>query len=149
MQNNSVKIICLIPARQGSVGLRKKNLRFLGFSTLVHRAIKVAKRLRNPKIIVLSTDDKTIIKRYTKKVDFCIERSPELSSSSAHISDVILDTLNRIPQLKGDDLLILLEPSSPNRNLTEISDAIETVIKYNYKSLITVSKLEPKYHPFN
>jgi CMP-N,N'-diacetyllegionaminic acid synthase len=148
METSQVKIICLIPARKGSQGVYKKNLRYVGFSTLVLRAIKVAKKLEYPTIVVLSTNDNEIIKRYSKKVDLYIERSPALSSSTASISDVILDTIKRLPNLNDDDLLVLLEPSSPNRNSEEINLAIRQVLENNYESLFTVSKLDPKFHPY-
>ena len=57
MNPNGVKLICLIPARKGSLGLHKKNLRLVGRFTLVHRAIKVARKVKPPMRIILSSDD--------------------------------------------------------------------------------------------
>ena len=146
--NKEVRVVCLIPARKGSVGLRRKNLRLVGCLTLVNRAIRVAKKINGPVCVVLSTDDKTIIRKYGRKVDVCIERKPELSTSDSLISDAISDTLQKLNGFTDNDILLLLEPSSPNRTSEDVNHAIQVMIKNDYDSLITVSEVDPKYHPF-
>jgi N-acylneuraminate cytidylyltransferase len=146
--NKEVRVVCLIPARKGSVGLRRKNLRLVGCFTLVNRAIRVAKKIDGPVCVVLSTDDKTIIRKYGRKVDVCIERKPELSTSDSLISDVISDTLQKLNGFTDNDILLLLEPSSPNRTSEDVNHAIQVMIKNNYDSLITVSEVDAKYHPY-
>jgi CMP-N,N'-diacetyllegionaminic acid synthase len=147
-ENNFSRVICIIPARKGSKGLPKKNQRFVGFFTLVNRAIKVAKKIEFSKLIILSSDDEKIIRKYGNKVDLCIVRKPELSTSSASIVDVIKDALNKVQNLSEDDLVMLLEPSSPNRNSSDLNSAIKAMIINGYSSLITVSIVDLKYHPY-
>jgi CMP-N-acetylneuraminic acid synthetase len=146
--NKEVRIVCLIPARKGSLGLRRKNLRLVGSFTLVNRAIRVARKINRPVFLVLSTDDKKVIKRYRKKVDKCIERRPELSTSDSLISDVILDTLQNLDGFSDHDILLLLEPSSPNRTSKDVDHAIQVMIDNNYDLLTTVSEVDAKYHPY-
>jgi CMP-N-acetylneuraminic acid synthetase len=146
--NKEVRIVCLIPARKGSVGLRHKNLKIVGCFTLVNRAIRVAKKINRPIHLVLSTDDKKIIKRYGKKVDTCIERKPELSASDSLITDVISDTLQKLSGFSDNDILLLLEPSSPNRTSEDVNYAIQVMIDNTYDSLATVSEVDAKYHPY-
>lgn len=147
-ENNLNRIICVIPARKGSEGLYRKNLRFVGFFTLVNRAIKVAKKIEAPNFIVLSTDDEKIIRKYANKVDLCISRKPELSNSSASVVDVIKDALNKVQNLSEGDLVMLLEPSSPNRVSNDLNSAIQAMTLGGYSSLITVSIVDLKYHPY-
>jgi len=142
------RIVCLIPARKGSLGLHRKNLRTVGCFTLVNRAIRVARKTTPPSYIVLSSDDKRIIRKYGKKVDLCIERKVELSTSDSLISDVILDALQKIDGLLDSDILILLEPSSPNRIPNDVNQSIIQMINNDYGSLVTVSKVDAKYHPY-
>ena len=123
------QIVCLIPARKGSLGLRRKNLRTVGCFTLVNRAIRVARKIKPPAYVVLSTDDQEIIRRYKKKVDLCIERKIELSTSESLISDVIRDALQKIRGFSDSDIFILLEPSSPNRTPNDVNEAIKMLIK--------------------
>ena len=146
--NSSRRIICIIPARKGSQGLHKKNLRLVGFFTLVNRAIKVAKKIETPTLIILSSNDERIIRRYSNKVDLCIIRKPELSTSSASIVDVIKDALSQVQDLSENDLVMLLEPSSPNRNSDDLNSAIQDMINIGYSSLISVSLVDLKYHPY-
>ncbi len=148
LTQNSVRIICIIPARKGSVGLYRKNLRHVGFFTLVARAIRVAKKISMPVYIILSTDDKEVIRRYGKKVDLCIDREAQLSTSDSKISDVIIDAIQKTKNFSDEDIVLLLEPSSPNREVTDLNEAVEIMIKNNFKSLITVSQLDSKYHPY-
>jgi CMP-N-acetylneuraminic acid synthetase len=115
---------------------------------LVNRAIRVARKIQPPAYLVLSTDDKKIIRRYRKKVDLCIERKNNLSTSESLISDVILDVLQNIEGISDSDIFLLLEPSSPNRTSKDINEAIKILIENNYESLATVSTVDAKYHPY-
>ena len=148
MNQNSRKIICLIPARRGSQGLRHKNLRRVGLYTITHKAIKVARKIDRPVYIVLSTDDTRIIRRYSRKVDLVIHRDPQLSTSESPITLVILDALKRIEHLSGDDLLLLLEPSSPNRNISDVNKIIEKMINEDCGAIATISLIDSKFHPY-
>ena len=67
MISKSRNTLCIIPARGGSKGLKKKNLQLLGGKPLVYWPIKAVleakKRLPNQEIkIIVSTDDKDIAK---------------------------------------------------------------------------------------
>jgi CMP-N-acetylneuraminic acid synthetase len=146
--SRATRIICLIPARKGSLGLIRKNLKLIGCFTLVNRAIRVARNIEPPVHLVLSSDDESIIRRYKKKVDTCIERKAELSTSDSLISDVILDALQKLNGFSNNDILVLLEPTSPNRTISDINNAIKLMIENNYESLTTVSLIDSKYHPY-
>lgn len=148
MIHKEVRIICLIPARKGSEGLKGKNLRVVGFTTLVNRAIKIAKKINWPVHIILSSDDETVYRRYSKKVDTFIMRKSELSRSNSLITDVMLDALASITDIHDSDYFLLLEPSSPNRSTRDINIAIQTMMDKNYSSLVTVSPVDKKYHPY-
>jgi CMP-N-acetylneuraminic acid synthetase len=148
MTNREPRIICLIPARKGSEGLVRKNLRIVGCNTLVSRTIKVAKKINWPVHIILSSDDETVQRRYSKKVDTFIKRKCELSRSNSLIADVIQDALASLTDVHDSDYFLLLEPSSPNMNIVDINIAIQTMIDNNYSSLVTVSPVDEKYHPY-
>ncbi len=145
--SSDIRVICLIPARKGSKGVRRKNLRRVGLSTLVNRAIKIARQIYLPVHIILSSDDEVILKRYSKKVHTSIKRSPELSNDNALISQVVLDSLKNFPHFSDRDIFVLLEPSSPNRKSSDVNDALRLMIQHDYESLITASVVDAKYHP--
>jgi CMP-N-acetylneuraminic acid synthetase len=100
----SPRIICIIPARQGSKGLRRKNLRLVGGFTLVNRAIRVARSIEEPVYIILSSDDELILTKYKKKVDRCIKRKTELSTDNSLITDVIKDALQDLTDFNDEEV---------------------------------------------
>ena len=57
-----MKTIAIIPARGGSKGLVKKNLRILNGETLIARAIRHAKQAKKIDVILVTTDDERIAK---------------------------------------------------------------------------------------
>jgi CMP-N,N'-diacetyllegionaminic acid synthase len=142
------RVVCIIPARKGSKGLKRKNLRIVGLNTLVNRAIKVAKRIEHPIYTILTTDDDKISRRYCKKVDMCILRSKHLAEDNSVISDVVKDVLDRLEVCNDDDIVMILEPSSPNRTTDDLNTAIRDMTVNKYNSLISVSSVDLKFHPF-
>jgi N-acylneuraminate cytidylyltransferase len=120
----------------------------VGCFTLVNRAIRITRKINQPVYVVISTDDESIIRRYGKKVDLCIRRKTELSTSDSKISDVIIDTINHLKYNSDDDILLLLEPSSPNRNILDLNQAIDAMLSNNYEAVTTVSVLDKKFHPY-
>ena len=67
------KIICIILARGGSKGLKKKNLRKINGKPLIYYPIRDAKKTKLIDQIIVSTDDKKIAKtaaKYGAKVPF-------------------------------------------------------------------------------
>ena len=147
-QYKTPRIICIIPARQGSKGLHRKNLRLVGGFTLVNRAIRAARSIKVPVHIILSSDDELILSKYEKKVDTCIKRKKELSADDSLITDVIKDALQNITGFHDDDIVMLLEPSSPNRITSDLNNSIRVMVDCNYNSVATVSLVDAKYHPF-
>ena len=142
------RIVCIIPARKGSKGLRRKNLRIVGSFTLVNRAIRVARSIKEPIHIILTSDDELILNKYKKKVDTCIKRKTELSTDDSLITDVIKDALKDLSGFQEEDIVMLLEPSSPNRTVSDLNDSIRIMVDHNYSSITTVSLLDTKYHPY-
>jgi len=149
LKNSKIpRIICIIPARQGSKGLRQKNLRLVGGFTLVNRAIRVARSIEEPVYIILSSDCELILTKYKKKVDKCIKRKTELSTDNSLITDVIKDALQDLTDFHDEDIVMLLEPSSPNRTTSDLSNSIRVMVERNYSSITTVSLVDTKYHPY-
>ena len=56
------KILCVIPARSGSKGIKNKNMVYLKGKPLIYWTIKVAKKIRYFDKIVVSTNSKKIKK---------------------------------------------------------------------------------------
>ena len=104
--------------------------------------------MKVPVHIILSSDDELILSKYEKKVDTCIKRKKELSADDSLITDVIKDALQNITGFHDDDIVMLLEPSSPNRITSDLNNSIRVMVDCNYNSVATVSLVDAKYHPF-
>ena len=60
------------------------------------------------------------------------------------------NTLNTFEKFndKQYEFVILLQPTSPVRSEKQIYDAIEAILKNKYDSVISVSSVSDKYHPY-
>lgn len=117
--------IALIPARGGSKGLPRKNIRSLRDKPLIAWTIEAALRSTCFAKVVVSTEDReiaSIAKSYGAEVPF--QRPPELADDRAKSIDVVIQALNWFEE-KGEDFrrIALLQPTSPLRNQSDIQNA--------------------------
>ena len=142
-----MNILCFIPARAGSKGIKNKNLIKINSKPLIYYTIKFAQKIKN-NFIFVSTDSKKILK-YTNKQ--CLKnnyiRPKKLSGDSSLVIDAIMDSLNWLKK-KGKffDIVILLQPTNPVRNITEFNKALTIFKKKNLESFVSVTKM--REHPF-
>lgn len=145
-KNNT--ILGLIPARGGSKGLPRKNIRLLLEKPLITWTIEQALASKYLDRIVISTDDEEIAeisKKYGADVPFL--RPKELATDEANGIDVVLHTIDWIEKNdKSYNLLMLLQPTSPLRLAEDIDRAIELLFQKNAHAIISVCKTE--HHPY-
>ena len=145
-------ILGLIPARGGSKGLPRKNIKPLLGKPLIAWTIEQALVSKYLDRVVVSTDNKEIAEisiKYGAEVPFT--RPKELARDDSTTSDVILHALNWF-ESTGEkyDYLALLEPTSPLREKNDIDKCIELLIDNEVaKSIVSVSKLESAHPEFN
>ena len=138
------KILALIPARGGSKGLPKKNIKPFAGKPLIGWTIEAGKYSKYIDSVIVSTEDNciaTIASQYDAEIPFI--RPSELSTDDAKSIDVILHALNWLNQNNEVfEILILLQPTSPLRTSMDIDCAIEFFFEKNAKALISVSEVE-------
>jgi CMP-N,N'-diacetyllegionaminic acid synthase len=146
------KILAVIPARGGSKGLPKKNVRPLLGKPLLAWTIEAAKQSKHITTVFVSTDDAEIAKVSEEYgVIVPVLRPAELSTDKSSIYDAINFILDSFEE-KGQffDIIILLEPTSPLRKAGDIDRAIEDFIT-NYDaadSLISIGEVQLE-HPYS
>lgn len=145
-------ILGLIPARGGSKGLPRKNIKLLLGKPLITWTIEQALASKYLDRVVVSTDDKEIAevsKKYGAKVPFM--RPKELSADASPTSDVILHALNWFQKREENyDYVVLLESTSPLRETNDIDECVKLLIdNESAKSIVSVSKLESAHPEFN
>ena len=109
-----MKILTLIPARIGSISIRKKNLQKLNNLSLLARAAKKVKKSKYKLDLFISTESKIIISVCNKYKLKYIKRPKNLAKNNTSTVKVLLHAL-RFLSKKGKkyDILALVQCTSP------------------------------------
>ena len=141
-------ILALIPARGGSKGLPRKNIRPLLGKPLIAWTIEQAKASKYIDRVVVSTDDEEIAeiaRKYGAEVPFM--RPKELATDEAKGIDVVLHAISFFEREYGNDfVLVYLQPTSPLRTTEDIDNALDELFN-NPKAEAVVSVCECEHHP--
>jgi CMP-N-acetylneuraminic acid synthetase len=131
-------ILCLIPARSGSKGLKNKNIKLFNGIPLILYPYNIAKQSRFITDIAITSDSKKYLNFFKKKNIFKILRPKKISQSKSKIYDVIIHALTKLK--KHYEYIVLLEPTSPLTSVKEIDKAIQilTSKKNNINSVVSV-----------
>ena len=135
------KVLGLIPARGGSKGVVRKNLRLTGGKPLLVWTIEQALKSNYLDRLVLSSDDEEIIA--VGRANGCeapFVRPPELASDDTPAISVALHALDTLTEQY--DYLVLLQPTSPLRTTDDIDAAICRCVKQKAHSCVSVVEAE-------
>ena len=136
-------LIALIPARGGSKGIHRKNIRPFCGKPLLQWSIDVALASTCVDQVVVSTDDQVIAevaKKGGASVPFL--RPAELASDTA---PGIAPVLHALQQFSYVDDVLLLQPTSPLRTIADIQAIFDLRQKANCESAVSLTRT-PK-HP--
>lgn len=137
-ENN--KILVVIPARGGSKGIPRKNIRLLADKPLISYAIDVAKSSSYVDDVVVSTEDSEIALIADKFGASVINRSPDLAGDRIPIDPVIFDaTVQKEKQAFDEyDIVITIQPTSPLLKTETLDNAIEKFKSFDVDTVISV-----------
>ena len=138
----STKYIAIIPARGGSKGVPKKNIKkFLG-KPLIEHSINYAKESKYIDKIILTTDDKEIKKIGKDNNITVVDRPKEISGDKATTESAIEHVISLF-EFSIDTTIILLQPTSPLRPKKSLDKMIKIFNKELYDSMLTLSPIHP------
>jgi CMP-N,N'-diacetyllegionaminic acid synthase len=143
--------LIVIPARSGSKGIKNKNIITVKGKPLIEYTIEFAKKLRLNGEIFVSTDSPKIAKI---ALDLGVEcpflRPKSLSTDLIGDMPVLRNSLMKLEKLmrKRFEYVIMLQPTSPIRNKVQVKDAIKCIKKNSFDSVISISSIPKKYHPY-
>ncbi|MFD2411806.1 acylneuraminate cytidylyltransferase family protein [Paenibacillus rhizoplanae] len=132
------KVLAIIPARGGSKGIPRKNIKQLAGKPLIAWTIEEAKKSRYIDRLILSSEDSEIIEiagAYGCEAPFV--RPKELSED---ITPGIAPVLHAITQLPDFDYVVLLQPTSPLRLIDDIDGCIEHMVNIGAPACVSVTK---------
>ena len=108
-------VIAIIPARGGSKGIHKKNIRKFAGKPLIIHTIHAAKRSKNIQRTIVTTDDTEIADITGKEDVIMVLRPPEFATDISPTIDAVLHSIQEIKkQSIYPDVVILLRPTSPS-----------------------------------
>lgn len=146
-----MNILAIIPARSGSKGLKNKNIKLINGKPLIAWSISQVLASKHVSQVYVSTDSQTIAdisKSYGAQIPFI--RPAYLAEDDTPTSDVILHTIEELTkQGKVFSHVMLIEPTSPLRETSDIDAAIEELLNKSYaKSIVGISKVESQHPSF-
>jgi len=140
--------IAIIPARGGSKGIPNKNLVEVNGQSLVTRAINSAVQSGVVDFVVVSSDDPTILEAAKVAGAIAIERPAELASDTSAIEDAISHALQKFSEdHQVPTTLVLLQPTSPLRQSSSISDAVHLFTENDSVGSV-YGVTEAEHHPY-
>jgi len=129
-QEKNIRILGFIPARGGSKGVYKKNIRLVNGKPLLAYSIEAARKSKYITRVVVSTDDSEIAdvaKRYGAVV---IPRPKKISGDKSPTYDAIFHALDWLKEKDEQfDIIVVLEPTSPLRKNRDLDAAITLFMK--------------------
>lgn len=136
------KILALIPARGGSKGIPRKNIKDLAGKPLIAYTIEAAKECVDIDYIMVSTDSREIAEvaeRYGAEVPFL--RPEFLADDTSKTIDAVCYTIGKLAESGRDyDYLVLLQPTSPLRTADDIEKAVRLSIE-NKCDVVSISEV--------
>lgn len=135
-----MSIICIIPARSGSKGLPRKNLRVLDSMPLIAHSVVDATESKLVNQVYVSTNDAeiaTVAEKYGAQV---IRRPEDLSGDKATSESALIHALSEIEKMEiYPEIIVFLQCTSPIRSGIDIDNAINKLKKDGADSLVSVS----------
>ena len=129
--------IALIPARSGSKGVPKKNIKLFNGKPLIYWSIKHALNNKNIERVIVSTDSEEIAeiaKSFSAEVPFL--RPLHLAQDNTPGIETVKHLLTELSCVKD---ILLLQPTSPLRRRVDIDNIFDLRLKYQSESAISLT----------
>lgn len=147
-----MRILALIPARGGSKGIPKKNIKLIAGKPLIEYTIDAAKKSRYIDSIVLSSDSEEILEYGEKNKIDILKRPDEFAADTSSMKDVIFHVLEdfRIKNGEIPEIVLLLQPTSPLRTEQHIDEALEIFLEDSKAdSLVSIIETPHNHSPYS
>jgi len=130
MVKDKLEVLAIIPARGGSKGIPRKNIKLFAGYPLIAYSIQAALNSKYVTRTIVSTDDDeiaSVAKEYGAEVPFL--RPEEFAQDQTLDFPVFENLLKTLKESEGyyPDLVIQLRPTSPIRPINLVDDAIEEI----------------------
>lgn len=133
-------VLAVIPARGGSKGIPRKNVRLMNGKPLIYYAIHNAKNCPSIDDVVVSSDDEEILKIASSYGVETMTRDSELAKDAVTLDPVIYDAVCTMEKKKGIqyDVVITLQVTSPLLSSDTLDKALESFLASSDDTYISV-----------
>lgn len=131
--------LAIIPARGGSKRLPRKNILDLCGKPLISWSIEAALKSKYISKVVVSSDDEEILNISSNFGADIIKRPYELANDTATTFDTVKHTIDNF---ENYDYIVLLQPTSPLRNVKHIDEAIELLEEKQADAIVSVCEMD-------
>lgn len=140
-EKSELKILAIIPARGGSKGIPRKNIRLLVGKPLIAYSIETALKSKYIDKVVVSTEDEEIAeiaKIYGAEV---IERPLKLAKDDVTLDIVVYHAVNSLEKKEHIKyaFVVTIQPTSPLLSEKTLDKAIEEITRNDYDTIISVT----------
>ena len=134
-----MKVIAIIPARGGSKGIPRKNVRQLGGKPLITHTLLQAQQTQGLDRIIVSTDDPEIAAITEQLGVEVVWRPKEISGDTATSESALVHVLDHLRDNESyePELVVFLQATSPLRRGRDIQKALETLASEQADSLFS------------
>jgi len=138
-----MSLIAIIPARAGSKGLPKKNIKLLAGRPLVAHTITAAMKSNVFDKVLVTSDDVEVLQIASDLGACSIHRPQELAGDDVTMALVVRHVLG-LCEASEAKAFALLQPTSPLRTAEHIKECAGLFMAGNYSSAVSVCSLD---HP--
>jgi CMP-N-acetylneuraminic acid synthetase len=145
MDATQANAIAIIPARGGSKGIPRKNIKVIAGKPLIAWTIEAAKGCPYIAQVVVTSDDDEILSVAREYGADTIMRPTELASDTAGAKPVLAHALTHVKEAQGTlpRYVVYLQPTSPLRNSTHLTEAFATLLADPHAdALISVCEID-------
>lgn len=126
----AARVLVVIPARGGSKGIPRKNVRSLAGRPLLSYAIETALRSRYEPTVVVSSEDPEILALSAQLGASIHRRAPELATDSVTLDPVVQTAVRDVEATLGRsfDIVVTVQPTSPLLTVATLDEVIERLL---------------------
>ncbi len=143
-------IIAVVPARGGSKGIKRKNLKILGSEPLINYSLKTLLKIKEISRIIVSTEDEEI-KRHCKKIHRKIEvldRPMKLADDKTALTSVVHHVSQQLNQNNEFHKFVLqVAPTCPFVKVNSVKKIIKILTTQKSNCAVTLKQIEHE-HPY-
>ena len=144
-----MKVLGILPARSGSKGVRKKNLRLLAGKPLLSWSAKALVDARGVDMKICSTDSQEIAEIATQSgLEVPFLRPADLAADDSAVIGAIQHALRWFEE-RGNVFshVVLVQATSPTVKSLDIEKGLKIIQEDRADSVVTAVEVPPHFHP--